>query len=113
FKRTKIGRQRVAIESAACWQRIDQPRKRLLAKAFGVRAQMPRYVAPYGYVETHVPLSASAASTCGKIRNVRSSREVSKIERKVSGRPLRKNSPPYASTSCMAKISAAIPALSM
>ena len=57
--------------------------------------------------------AASAASTSGKIRNVRSSREISKIERKVSWRPLRKNLPPYASTSCMARISAAIPALSM
>ena len=56
---------------------------------------------------------ASAASTSGKIRNIRSSREVSKIKRKVSCRPLRKNFPPYASTSCMARISAAIPALSM
>ena len=56
---------------------------------------------------------ASAASTSGKIRNIRSSREVSKIKRKVSCRPLRKNLPPYASTSCMARISAAIPALSM
>ena len=45
---------------------------------------------------THAPLAASAASTSGKIRNTRSSREVSKIERKVSCRPLRKNFPPYA-----------------
>src|SRR6516225_1997081 len=58
-------------------------------------------------------LAASAASTSGKIRNVRSSREISKIERMVSCKPLKKNSPPYASTSCMARISAATPALSM
>ena len=58
---------------------------------------------------TQVPVAASAASTSGKIRNIRSSREVSKIERKVSCRPLRKNFPPYASTSCMARISAATP----
>ena len=56
---------------------------------------------------------ASAASTFGKIRKVRSSREISKIERMVSCRPLRKNLPPYPSTSCMARISAATPALSM
>jgi hypothetical protein len=40
-----------------------------------------------------VPGYASAASTFGKIRKVRSSRVISKIERMVSCRPLRKNLP--------------------
>ena len=58
---------------------------------------------------THAPLAASAASTSGKIRNTRSSREVSKIERKVSCKPLRKNFPPYASTCCIARITPLFP----
>src|SRR5437899_3301358 len=62
---------------------------------------------------TTISFAASAVSTSGKIQNIRSSREVSKIKRMVSCTPLRKNFPPYASTSCLANMSAATPALSM